>query len=320
MVFDPEELGVGKEINRIVEVSQGDTATFYMDSSQTELDRNVELSGSPSSSQLVDIVNQVTSSCQFANPVASAQGLGINSSGCLWHSDFANDSVYKLDHQGNINNKKGLSNPTGVAVDKNDDLWLSNGSDSVYFVYPDFPDTSAIPQFATPGAGPQGLDLDSNSCIWLAEIFAESIYQLNQYGSVESQISSPGASPIGVALDSNDCIWNSDSGSACIYKLDQSGNIETQFNTPGSSGVTVDDNSCLWVANTDSIYKLDQTGSVITSSSIVSRVSSRSASTVTLDSDLSGSTLSFTVLDSNVESADIQFKKEASNAPPGGIQ
>lgn len=62
---------------------------------------------------------------------------------------------------------------------------------------------------------------------------------------------SPSTSPRGVGLDSDNCIWNVDGGTDKIYKLDQTGSVVTSFASPGGGpyGVGVDSGDCIWNAD-----------------------------------------------------------------------
>jgi len=72
---------------------------------------------------------------QFASPSASPQGVGLDSSDCLWHADLTADSIYELNQTGTV--QSGFASPsvspTGVGLDSSDCLWNADlSANSIY--------------------------------------------------------------------------------------------------------------------------------------------------------------------------------------------
>jgi hypothetical protein len=165
---------------------------------------------------------------------------------------------------------------SGSGVDT--DLVLgSEALETASFYEAVFTGTNVEPQFSSPSFSPEGVGLDSNNSIWHADSSSESIYQLDQSGSVASGFSSPSGTPKGLGVDSTDSIWyagEEGTGTKSIFEVAPSGgvfggsSIATQFSSPSISpeGVGLDSNDCIWHADngTLSIFVLDQSGAFYT--------------------------------------------------------
>lgn len=134
-----------------------------------------------------------------------------------------------------------------------------------------FTGTNKEPQFSTPSGTPVGVGLDSNGCVWNADRFEDSIYELDQNGSILTGFSSPSANSTGIGIDANDCVWLADNGAESLYQMSQSPtlgqpDIISQFASPSGSpqGVGLDSNDCVWNADSFaySVFKLDKSGNV----------------------------------------------------------
>jgi streptogramin lyase len=304
MVFDPETGGQAKNYNRMVIAEQGQTETFYMDSSTTTLNKSIFLTGSPSSSQLVDV-----------KIPAYPRGLGIENNDSIWVGNDYPSRIFKLSQSGDLD--PGIESPTndlrGVGVDNNDCIWCA-GSSSIYQLNQSGNVDSKIPapgynNYPT-GSEPRGVGVDSSNCIWHADSSDEEVFELDQSGTILSSFSTPGSDPIGLGVDSNDSIWLANGFPTSIYKLNQSGTVLTQLDFTGSpNGLDLDSNDCIWISdsNSENVARFDQSLNLEYSYELGSKVNNRTNSTIELKDNLKGLNLFVDVLDSNVEKAKLEF-------------
>jgi len=131
-----------------------------------------------------------------------------------------------------------------------------------------------ISQFATPSSGQQGIDSDSNSCIWISDATSDVIYQLDRVGSIKSQFSTPGTATRGLTIDSENSIWSVDVTDNSIYKFNRSGSKLDGVSTGGICpplcdpiSVVLDSNESIFTNTGEDacIYKINQNESIITS-------------------------------------------------------
>lgn len=136
-----------------------------------------------------------------------------------------------------------------------------------------------LEQFSSPCNGAYGLEIENDTgCIWLTEGNQEtSLYKFDKSGN-QLQSSDLAGTPRGLSIsESTGCLWVVDSDNNDISKLNKSGgNIQT-ISSPSANpwGVAVEESSqSLWTTNNfSSFYTIDQTGTVISTTSLSNGVS-----------------------------------------------
>lgn len=156
-------------------------------------------------------------------------------------------------------------------------LWTVGGlSDEIRLFNPS---TGAVTDsFASPSNGPFGLALDSSGCLWHTDRFADSIYKLNQNGSIVQQNSTIKGGTRGITVEeSTGCIWVTDINPADheVITLTPTNppNVTASFKMPyfGISlfdvqGISLDRESSVWIGDVTQKagVRYTQSGSFVT--------------------------------------------------------
>lgn len=103
----------------------------------------------------------------------SIQGIGIDSSGCIWAASDAfegNASIYKIDTSGTIYKQFSTGTTQGLEIDGNDSIWYyDNGNNMLKKIDQQ---GNKLAEFSPAGlSGPtdgiQGVGIDSKECMWV---------------------------------------------------------------------------------------------------------------------------------------------------------
>lgn len=214
---------------------------------------------------------------RFDTPTGQqADAVGVDACECIWFAGSAFTSIFKTDINGSI--VKQFTKPSefinGAGADVNSSVWLiwqRQGGAS-------FPDDhkaarvshhNKLPDFEeiwdTPSSGPKGIDVDTNSSIWLADGDADSVYRMNplaghqtdgfnvsNFARIDEQIQ-------GVGVDASGSIWFGMDNSNIVFRVTQGGSMVTSFQTSSSEvrGLGVDGNDSIWTVEHDGITNAD---------------------------------------------------------------
>jgi hypothetical protein len=185
----------------------------------------------------------------------------------LWHSNYADDTVTKLDGSANVSDSfaapgAGLA---GVTYDGTY-FWTCDDNDNI--IYKLDKSGNIISSFASPSERTFLLTYDGTYLYTDGSNADEDeiIYKTDTSGNIISSFRAPDDSVVGLAHDGT-YLWCSGYNSRKIYQLDMSGNIVNSFTPPGSNpgGLTYD-GKYLWNydRDTDQLYKLRFPGNVQT--------------------------------------------------------
>lgn len=152
----------------------------------------------------------------------------------FWGVSAVNSSIYELDS--NFNTVKSVpppsSTPTGIDVNEvTDCLWTTD--EQANRAYRLDQSGSVISNFGTADS-PKDLDVnEATGCIWLAA--NDSFFKKTKGGSTVTAFASPCLGADGVAANElNGCLWVTDGNSSSIFKTNQTGSIVTGFITPSA--------------------------------------------------------------------------------------
>lgn len=215
---------------------------------------------------------------QYDAPGRDPKGVGVNSNDSIIISDLIPKSY-------NVNIESGYSspypvssihmpgaNPNGLGVDQGGYTWTIDGDTNT--VYGQTTSGSVVYSFAPAAyindeAGPLGLDVDANNCIWIGgnNFGTSEVLQCNRQGSIISSFALIGDAR-GIGIDSSDCIWTMSRYNESIYTYDQSGTTLSAIDNPlqyGGAGLAINPDGSLWASNYQNyqMYKMDENGSII---------------------------------------------------------
>jgi sugar lactone lactonase YvrE len=183
----------------------------------------------------------------FANVGTNVGGLSIDSHGTLYCASFF-DAIDKLTPNGNISafTVPGLKQPTGIAFDSADNLYVSNfGTSSLLKISP----TLAVTTVATGLSYPEGVAVDHIGNVYVACHLTGTVVKVAIDGSVTT-FATGLAEPDAVAIDSNNNLYVNNSGGKNILKLTPDGVISTfASGLPSLAGLTIDSTNNVYASN-----------------------------------------------------------------------
>jgi len=187
-----------------------------------------------------------------------------------------NDWTLSLNYTGG-----GLSNPQGMAIDLNGNVWIANNGTA--------PNTSSITELGNNGAilsgstgytgggmnFVSGIAIDPSGNAWVSSSGNSNVVKLSSSGAILSGangFTGGGLStPRAIAVDGDGNVWVTDTDSQSVIKLSNSGTIlsgATGFMAGGSTNplsIAIDSGGNAWVANEsdNTVTELSSTGVVL---------------------------------------------------------
>jgi streptogramin lyase len=117
----------------------------------------------------------------------------------------------------------GVNNPTGVAIDVQANIWLSNGDGSVSKLTTVGPVVTGNNYATGSGNYSDGIAIDGDGNAWITNSASGTVYELNNSGTnlstTTGYISVPTAEPDGIAIDGSGNVWYDSYDSDVLYEL-----------------------------------------------------------------------------------------------------
>jgi len=186
----------------------------------------------------------------------------------------------------------GPSEPTGIAIDGQGNVWITNYffSTSNTFVTElssSGVNLSGLTGFGSGSGAARGIAIDNSGNAWVAA--GSSIVELSG-GSVSSTVTSGGLdNAVNVAFDAYGNIWASNKSGSSVSAFNPFlasyfyyGDVQTALS--GANGIATDSSGYIWVAANNNVVKLDSSGAVIASTPITSLSSGGGLNAAAIDS------------------------------------
>jgi sugar lactone lactonase YvrE len=175
----------------------------------------------------------------------------------------------------------GLFHSYGLAIDPQNNVWITNEDSSQTGVNGGFGSVTALTSAGQLISGPTGyiaggiaypvaIAIDTNATAWIVDFYDVSVTQLSSSGQPLSgstgYTSSQLAFPISIAIDANHNAWVGNSSSSnTITKITPDGQFTSYACCNWAGGIAIDQRGFLWVANYmgDSISQLAGDGTVV---------------------------------------------------------
>ncbi len=206
--------------------------------------------------------------------------VAIDSRGDIWVGDSGNHRIQKFDSSGDYllecgsegvgNGQFSVWGPKGIAVDSEDNVWVTDYSGRVQKFSQS---CEYLDEFGSTGLGrgefieSAGIDIGPDGRIWVSEwkashrigVFSPAGEFLFQFGS-EGKRAGRLWHPDGVEVDSKGNVWVLDEGNSRIQRFDRNGRYRGKFGSRGSGagqfhfawpgGLTSDASGNIWVTDT----------------------------------------------------------------------
>ena len=197
----------------------------------------------------------------------------------------------------------GLYHSYGLAVDAQNDVWITNEDSTVTGVnggYGSVTVLSSTGQVTSGSAGysaggiayPIAIAIDTNATAWIVNYYNSSLTLLSSTGQPLSgttgYMSTQLAFPVAIAIDANHNAWiaNTETANNTITKVSPDGSQFTSYSCCNwADGIAIDQRGFVWVANYmgDSISQLAGDGAVISSGYNDSQASIRQPQGIAID-------------------------------------
>jgi tripartite motif-containing protein 71 len=202
-----------------------------------------------------------TGNGQFNNP----NGIAVDSAGNVYVADTGNNRVQKFTSNGDYITQWGSSSPYGIAVDFNDNVYLT--------FYGQVQKFTSNGDYITQWGGlsnARGIAVDSSDNIYVIDNDNYRVQKFTSSGTYITQWGGEGFDngqfdqPEGIAVDSNDNIYVSDSSGFVslkrVQKFTSSGTYITQWGSYGTKngqfsyamGIAIDSDDNIYVADSGS--------------------------------------------------------------------
>ena len=138
------------------------------------------------------------------------------------------DGIAKVSSSGTVTTiapPDGDGLPTGMAIDRNGNAWVTLSGGGGDFVAKFDKSASHAPQlFQDPNGGPAGLAIDSAGNVFIANTNSGNVVEMNSSGSIINKFSPPDAYAVNdVAIDASGNVWatmsNGPSGQGAVMKI-----------------------------------------------------------------------------------------------------
>jgi streptogramin lyase len=210
---------------------------------------------------------------------SGALQLTLDSSENVYVTNYANDTVNKIDSSGNIVwtvlTGSG-SGPRAITTDQFGNILVTLfGKGKIAKISPD--GNTVNTDFATTGGNPHGIARDSSGNIYASDTTNNRVTKFSVSGGAAIATYSTGTQPRDITIDSAGNIYTSNFASNSVTKITSAGVITTSYATTGANpwGITVDSSGNVYTANfgAGTITKIFPNGTVITSFANISPVS-----------------------------------------------
>ncbi len=198
---------------------------------------------------------------KIASGLGSLSGVAIDSQNTLYVVNRANNLIAKVAADGTVSSfvRGGMNGPAGLAIDRDDNVYVAATSNSILRITP----AGAVSSFVTVGlACPTGLAFDETGNLFATNYCNDTIVKVGPGGSV-TQFVSGIHRPSGIAFDNADNLYVTSTADGLILKITPAGAVSTfasGFKNP--NGLAFDATGNLYVADTGhwSVIKLDVMG------------------------------------------------------------
>ena len=222
--------------------------------------------------------NTPTSTIFGGGILGTAYGIDIDLNNSIWVGDFGWGQCSDcIPTSGAISQISGtgipISGPSGytsfiqraqgVAIDKNNNIWIASSGNDRIVVFPNGNPNEAIYYQEPESSGPFEVVIDSKGAAWVTNSTSATvnkfIIQNNQL--VQKLSVAVGNQLKGMTIDSLDNLWIASFGNSVVYELDSLGNIVNTVPAGAGGvdkpwGVTIDSDDNVWVANFTDLDKL----------------------------------------------------------------
>ena len=224
-----------------------------------------------------DFVSKFGGAFGFTSPneLASPRGIDTDSAGDVYLAEESRTAIHKVSPSGAHISDIGIGdllNVYDVAVSQSGDVYALDMNDSASFHVRKYDSSGTLINSWAPTGGsgarlrsPQGIALDSNNRVWVADtgnnrisVFTSGgtpVRQFGGYGSLPDEL----YSPTGIAIDGVDNVYVTDYNNCRVSKFRPSGVLVETYGTCGSSasagqfssiyGLEVDSSSRIYVAD-----------------------------------------------------------------------
>jgi sugar lactone lactonase YvrE len=207
-------------------------------------------------------------------------GIVTDSSGDIWVTDTGDDRIEKWVSAGYTTSTRPsyvssfgspgtkpchFSNPHGVAVDPDGDIWTADPGSNLVQKWS--PNGACLATYPTAGTGatwaqPVGLAI-SNGHVWVSDIQTDHIVEVSETDALLSTFGTPGTGPgqldhpYGIAFDSNHHLWVSEFEGDRVQEFTEAGSLIRTVGSAGTgtghfehaSGIAVGPGNKVWVAD-----------------------------------------------------------------------
>ena len=162
----------------------------------------------------------------------SAQDVAVDAEGGVWVADYRNDRVQKFGAGGAFQRSIDSSQPTGVAVDADGNLYVLELSGRVTR-YDKASDYAPGKSFKAGGKGGD-LEVDSSGNIFAADPDALKVTRYDGEGKATGTMRGGLSAPIGIGLDLDCNVWITQIASRRIAKFSASGKVLAAVDSAGA--------------------------------------------------------------------------------------
>lgn len=162
----------------------------------------------------------------------SAQDVAVDAQGGVWVADYRNDRVQKFSSGGGFQMSIGTTQPTGVAVDADGNLYVLqlNGRVTRYDKASDY---AAGPSFKAAGKGGD-VEVDSLGNIFAADPGGLKVTRYDSEGKAKGTMRGGLSSPIGIGIDLDCNAWITQIAARRIAKFSASGKVLATVDSAGA--------------------------------------------------------------------------------------